>query len=86
MFVDRLFDRWKDIDRKRQYEQHQKPDRDAYELTVTATDEGTPPKTGYTKVIVKIIDINDNQPQFPQPAPISVSEGKIVLHYCFETD
>ncbi len=52
------------------------PHRDAYELTVTATDEGTPPKTGYTKVIVKIIDINDNQPQFPQPAPISVSEGK----------
>jgi hypothetical protein len=49
--------------------------RDAYELTVTATDEGSPPKTGYTKVIVKIIDINDNQPQFPQPRPIVVSEG-----------
>ena len=53
--------------------------RDGYELTVTATDEGTPPKTGYTKVIVKIIDINDNQPQFPQPNPIVVSEGNLYL-------
>ena len=50
--------------------------RDEYELTVTATDEGSPPKTGYTKVMVKIIDINDNQPQFPRTRPITLSEGK----------
>ena len=54
--------------------------RDYYELTVTATDEGTPPLTGYTKVIIKIIDINDNQPQFPRSQPITISEGKI----CYE--
>jgi protocadherin-16/23 len=51
--------------------------RDLYELTVTATDEGSPPLTGYTKVIIKIIDINDNQPQFPPLQPITFSEGKI---------
>lgn len=51
--------------------------RDYYELTVTATDEGTPPLTGYTKVIITIIDINDNQPQFPPSQPIVISEGKI---------
>ena len=49
--------------------------RDLYELTVTATDEGSPPLTGYTKVIIKIIDINDNQPQFPPLQPIVFSEG-----------
>ena len=51
--------------------------RDYYELTVTATDEGAPPLTGYTKVIIKIIDINDNQPQFPRSKAITISEGKI---------
>ena len=51
--------------------------RDYYELTVTATDEGTPPLTGYTKVVITIIDINDNQPQFPRSQPIVISEGKI---------
>ena len=51
--------------------------RDSYALTVTATDEGSPPNTGYTKVIVKIIDINDNQPQFPPTSPITISEGNI---------
>ena len=53
--------------------------RDYYELTVTATDEGAPPLTGYTKVIIKIIDINDNRPQFPRTQPITISEGKIRL-------
>ena len=52
--------------------------RDYYELTVTATDEGAPPLTGYTKVIIKIIDINDNQPQFPRSKAITISEGKII--------
>jgi protocadherin-16/23 len=51
--------------------------RDYYELTVTATDEGTPPLTGYTKVVITIIDVNDNQPQFPRSQPIVISEGEI---------
>jgi protocadherin-16/23 len=56
--------------------------RDLYELTVTATDEGSPPLTGYTKVIIKIIDINDNQPQFPPLQPIVFSEGTFsVFHF-----
>uniref|UniRef100_A0A3B5QBC8 Cadherin domain-containing protein n=1 Tax=Xiphophorus maculatus TaxID=8083 RepID=A0A3B5QBC8_XIPMA len=34
-----------------------------YNLTVTATDHGSPPATGTTNVIVNIVDINDNAPQ-----------------------
>ena len=33
--------------------------------------------TLFSKVIIKIIDINDNQPQFPRSRPITISEGKI---------
>uniref|UniRef100_A0A3B3URP1 Cadherin domain-containing protein n=1 Tax=Poecilia latipinna TaxID=48699 RepID=A0A3B3URP1_9TELE len=34
-----------------------------YNLTVTATDHGSPPATGTTNVIVNIVDVNDNAPQ-----------------------
>uniref|UniRef100_A0A3Q2FU13 Uncharacterized protein n=1 Tax=Cyprinodon variegatus TaxID=28743 RepID=A0A3Q2FU13_CYPVA len=34
-----------------------------YNLTVTATDNGSPPATGTTNVIVTIVDINDNENQ-----------------------
>ncbi|XP_015241891.1 PREDICTED: protocadherin Fat 4-like isoform X2 [Cyprinodon variegatus] len=34
-----------------------------YNLTVTATDNGSPPATGTTNVIVTIVDINDNAPK-----------------------
>jgi protocadherin-16/23 len=51
--------------------------RDHYDLTVSVTDEGTPPKTGYAKVVITIIDINDNRPQFPRAQPIVISEAAL---------
>ncbi|XP_067374279.1 protocadherin alpha-8-like isoform X22 [Channa argus] len=36
---------------------------DAYELDVEASDRGQPPLTGECRVIIKIIDVNDNPPE-----------------------
>uniref|UniRef100_A0A672YM71 Protocadherin alpha-13-like n=1 Tax=Sphaeramia orbicularis TaxID=375764 RepID=A0A672YM71_9TELE len=36
---------------------------DLYELDVEASDKGTPPETGECRVIIKIIDVNDNAPE-----------------------
>ncbi|XP_034037013.1 protocadherin alpha-8-like [Thalassophryne amazonica] len=36
---------------------------DIYKLDVEASDKGTPPSTGRCRVIVKIKDLNDNQPE-----------------------
>ncbi|XP_034037723.1 protocadherin alpha-2-like [Thalassophryne amazonica] len=38
-------------------------DSDVHKLGVEASDKGTPPSSGECRVIVKIIDINDNPPQ-----------------------
>uniref|UniRef100_A0A8C5K818 FAT atypical cadherin 1 n=1 Tax=Jaculus jaculus TaxID=51337 RepID=A0A8C5K818_JACJA len=40
--------------------------QDEHILEVTVTDNGTPPKSTITRVIVKILDENDNKPQFLQ--------------------
>jgi protocadherin delta 1 len=37
---------------------------DRYQLTVVATDGGTPPKTGSVDVVINVIDANDNIPLF----------------------
>ncbi|XP_068182496.1 protocadherin alpha-2-like [Antennarius striatus] len=34
----------------------------AYELRVQATDQGASPRSGYSKVLVEVIDVNDNGP------------------------
>ncbi|CAD7079025.1 unnamed protein product [Hermetia illucens] len=49
--------------------------RDMYRLKVIATDEGVPQMTGTATIRVHIIDVNDNQPTFPPPSIVSVSEG-----------
>ncbi|XP_030251901.1 protocadherin alpha-8-like isoform X33 [Sparus aurata] len=38
-------------------------DSDVYKLDVEASDKGTPPLTGECRVIIKIIDVNDNPPR-----------------------
>lgn len=49
--------------------------RNAYKLTVMATDEGTPQMTGTATVRVIVVDVNDNRPSFPPPNAINVREG-----------
>ncbi|XP_068596854.1 protocadherin alpha-8-like [Brachionichthys hirsutus] len=38
-------------------------DSNMYELDIEASDKGTPPLTGECRVIIKIIDVNDNPPE-----------------------
>ncbi|XP_034086585.1 protocadherin alpha-3-like [Gymnodraco acuticeps] len=35
----------------------------AYELRVQATDQGASPRSGYSKVLVEVVDVNDNSPE-----------------------
>lgn len=49
--------------------------RDQYRLTVIATDEGVPQMTGTARISINVIDVNDNQPTFPPPSMITVSEA-----------
>ncbi|XP_014067920.2 protocadherin alpha-2-like [Salmo salar] len=35
----------------------------AYEIRVQATDQGSSPRSGYSKVLVEVIDVNDNAPE-----------------------
>ncbi|XP_023980852.1 protocadherin beta-16 isoform X2 [Physeter macrocephalus] len=35
-------------------------------LTLIALDGGSPPRSGTTSVLIKVLDINDNAPEFPQ--------------------
>ncbi|CAH2077043.1 unnamed protein product, partial [Iphiclides podalirius] len=49
--------------------------REMYKLTVIATDEGDPQMTGTATLRINVVDVNDNQPTFPPPNVISISEG-----------
>lgn len=50
--------------------------RDAYKLTIIATDEGVPQLTGTCTLRINIVDANDNQPTFPPHSIVQVSESK----------
>ncbi|KAK7075982.1 calcium ion binding [Halocaridina rubra] len=52
--------------------------RDAYKLTIIATDEGAPQLTGTCTLRINIVDANDNQPTFPPHSIVQVSEGSEV--------
>ncbi|XP_063046835.1 protocadherin alpha-8-like [Engraulis encrasicolus] len=38
-----------------------------YNVTITATDEGSPPLSSTSVITVRVSDVNDNAPQFPEP-------------------
>jgi protocadherin-16/23 len=60
--------------------------REKYRLTIIATDQGTPQLTGTAALNIRVIDINDNQPTFPEHKIISVSESKLFsfyIYHCF---
>ncbi|KAK5608968.1 hypothetical protein CRENBAI_017660 [Crenichthys baileyi] len=43
----------------------------AYEIRVRATDQGGPPRSGYSKVLVEVIDVNDNAPEISITSMVS---------------
>lgn len=49
--------------------------RDTYRLRVIATDDGVPQMTGIARILIHIVDVNDNQPTFPPPNTIVVNES-----------
>lgn len=60
----------------------------SYELTVMARDRGETPKATHTKILVKVLDENDNSPVFdPKHYSASVAEnasiGASVLQVSF---
>ncbi|CAG0895058.1 unnamed protein product [Darwinula stevensoni] len=52
--------------------------RDSYTLTVIATDEGIPQRTGTCSLRINIVDVNDNQPTFPPQSDVTISENSAV--------
>ncbi|XP_068445887.1 protocadherin alpha-8-like [Clinocottus analis] len=55
----------------------------AYELRVQATDKGHSPRSGYSKVLVEVVDINDNAPEISvtslmSPVKESAEMGTVV--------
>ena len=65
--------------------------KSSYELTVMARDRGEPPKSTHAKILVKILDENDNSPVFdPKHYSASVAEnasiGVSVLQVSFGHD
>ncbi|XP_039415844.1 protocadherin alpha-13-like [Corvus cornix cornix] len=54
-----------------------------YDLNVKATDKGTPPLSGHCKVLVEVLDVNDNAPEvwvtsLSVPVPEDASVGTVV--------
>ncbi|XP_070819192.1 protocadherin alpha-8-like isoform X17 [Chaetodon trifascialis] len=43
----------------------------AYELRVQATDQGASPRSGYSKVLVEVLDVNDNAPEISRTSLMS---------------
>ena len=52
---------------------------DQYAITVTATDNQSPPQTGITSVRIAITDVNDHRPTFSSDAyKFSVNEDAVM--------
>ncbi|XP_071426406.1 protocadherin alpha-2-like isoform X6 [Pithys albifrons albifrons] len=55
----------------------------SYEIQIEATDKGTPPLSGHCKVVVEVMDVNDNAPEvwvtsLSVPVPEDASVGTMV--------
>ncbi|XP_058671564.1 protocadherin alpha-3-like [Ammospiza caudacuta] len=55
----------------------------SYEIQVEATDKGTPPLSGHCKVVLEVVDVNDNAPEvwvtsLSVPVPEDASLGTVV--------
>ncbi|XP_041741971.2 protocadherin alpha-8 isoform X7 [Coregonus clupeaformis] len=60
-----------------------------YNVTIKATDEGTPPLSSTSVITVHISDVNDNAPRFPEPiinfyikenSPVAVCVGSVTTN------
>ncbi|XP_055454689.1 protocadherin beta-14-like, partial [Psammomys obesus] len=48
-------------------------------LTLTASDGGSPPRSGTTLILIKVLDINDNAPEFDQSLyEVQVPEDRLI--------
>ncbi|XP_075020915.1 protocadherin alpha-2-like [Calonectris borealis] len=55
----------------------------SYEIQIEATDKGTPPLSGHCKVVVEVLDVNDNAPEvwvtsLSVPVPEDAAVGTVV--------
>ncbi|XP_061209974.1 protocadherin alpha-2-like isoform X4 [Neopsephotus bourkii] len=55
----------------------------SYEIQIEATDQGTPPLSGHCKVVVEVLDVNDNSPEvwvtsLSVPVPEDAAVGTVV--------
>ncbi|XP_064528401.1 protocadherin alpha-2-like [Pseudopipra pipra] len=55
----------------------------SYEILIEATDKGTPPLSGHCKVVLEVLDVNDNAPEvrvtsLSVPVPEDASLGTVV--------
>ncbi|KAF1471632.1 Protocadherin alpha-2, partial [Eudyptula minor novaehollandiae] len=55
----------------------------SYEIQIEATDQGTPPLSGHCKVVVEVVDVNDNAPEvwvtsLSVPVPEDAAVGTVV--------
>ncbi|KAM9603275.1 protocadherin alpha-2-like isoform 5-T5 [Morphnus guianensis] len=55
----------------------------SYEIEIEATDKGTPPLSGHCKVLVEVLDVNDNAPEvwvtsLSVPVPEDAAVGTVV--------
>ncbi len=57
-----------------------------YEVTVTATDNGTPAMTATQTLTITVTGVNDNPPVFTSGADVNVSEGTTVVTTVVATD
>ncbi|KAM6249586.1 protocadherin alpha-2-like [Spheniscus humboldti] len=56
---------------------------DSYEITIEARDKGSPPLSGHCKVVVEVVDVNDNAPEvwvtsLSVPVPEDAAVGTVV--------